>query len=98
MINKVNVCPLGAQCERIVDGKIEVCMWQVELEGKNPQDNTDVKKKDCAMAVLPIMLVQSSAINSRLTSATESVRNVLHEGLKSVSDTSNKRLRHTGTE
>ena len=91
-IEAIRVCPLGGQCERIVDGKLEICMWQVHLEGKNPQNGRDVDKKDCAMAVLPILLVQSAEASRQIASSADSVRNVIFEGLQSVGNSQNKRL------
>ena len=92
MIDAVRVCPLGGECERIVDGKLEICMWQVHLEGKNPQNGKDVDRKDCAMAVLPILMVQATEASRQISSSADSVRNVILEGLKGVGNTQNKRL------
>jgi hypothetical protein len=92
MIDTVRVCPLGSECERIVDGKLEICMWQVHLEGKNPQNGKDVDRKDCAMAVLPILMVQATEASRQISSSADSVRNVILEGLKGVGNTQNKRL------
>ena len=73
-------------------------MWQVELLGNNPQTGKDMTKKDCAMAVLPILLVQATEASRNIASSADSVRNVIFEGLQSVGNTQNHRLRHTGTE
>ena len=92
MIDATRVCPLGSHCERIVDGKLEICMWHVHLQGKDPQNGRDVDRKDCAMAVLPILLVQSTEASRQISSSADSVRNVILEGLKGVGNTQNKRL------
>ena len=98
MIESVRTCPLGSQCERVVEGKVEICMWQVEIQGKNPQTGQDMHRKDCAMAILPILLVQATEASRQIASSTDSARNVIYEGLKRVGNTQNSRLRHTGSE
>ena len=97
-VDVVRTCPLGGVCERVIDGRIERCMWQVEIKGRDPQTGEHVDKKDCSMAVMPILLVQSTAASIQIASATDSARNVLFEGFKRVRDIENKRLGDSGSQ
>jgi hypothetical protein len=44
-----------------VDGKPELhaCRFYTHVQGKDPQDGSDIKRGDCAIAWLPIMLIES---------------------------------------
>jgi hypothetical protein len=92
MIPNRKVCPLGSECERIIDGKLESCMWYIDIKGRNPQTGEHVDKKDCAIAVLPILMVQAYSASEHIATSAESVRNAL-VGMSRVSDSTNKRLR-----
>ena len=74
------VCPLGAECERIVDDHIEKCIWHVELAGANPQTGEPLNEKKCAMAWMPLMMVEVAGTNRGQTEALDSMRNEQMKG------------------
>lgn len=69
------VCPLGSECEKIVDGKIHRCAWYTCLAGQHPQSGEMIDEWKCAMAWIPIMLVENANTNRGQTAAIESFRN-----------------------
>ncbi len=69
------VCPLGSECERIVGDHIEKCAWYVTLAGMHPQTGEQIDEQKCAMAWLPIMMVEVAGTNRGQTEAIESFRN-----------------------
>jgi len=70
-------CPLGCQCERVVDDHIEQCAWFTEVIGKNPQTGEDVNDKKCSLAWLPILTLEQSRQTRSIAAALESHRNVV---------------------
>jgi hypothetical protein len=77
-------CPLGSECERVVDGVLERCAWYTCLKGKNPQGEDIIDEWGCAIAWLPIMSVEVAQTNRGQTHAIESFRD---ETLKLASTT-----------
>lgn len=74
-------CPLGHECEKAVNGHLEVCAWWVELAGNDPQTGnplTNVKR--CALAWMPILQVEVAGTNRGQTAAIESFRNETVKG------------------
>ena len=65
-------CPLGHMCE--------ACLWRVRLRGQNPQTGQEEDKDECAMAVLPILMVQASMHAYQTAGAVESLRNEVSQG------------------
>ena len=51
------------------------CAWFMKVQGKNPQDGKDVEEWGCAMAWLPIMMIENSQMQRQTGSAVESFRN-----------------------
>jgi hypothetical protein len=74
MIETVNTCPLGSDCEKIVEGKLHRCNWYVEMAGM-AQDGSEYKESKCAIAWQPILMVEMSSTNRGTSSAVESLRN-----------------------
>ena len=72
-------CPLGSKCEEIKNDKMHRCRWYVCLGGQNPQTGEIIDKWDCAMAWIPIMLVENANTNRGQTAALESFRNEMVE-------------------
>jgi hypothetical protein len=75
MIKTENVCPLGSSCEEIKDGVIKKCMWHVKLVGKDPQTGEDKDEWGCAMAWIPLLLIENSRQQRSTSAAVESFRN-----------------------
>ena len=74
-------CPLGADCERTSEDGIHRCMWHIHVQGKDPQSEKVIDSSGCAMAFLPILLVENAQTNRGQTQAIESFRNELIKGM-----------------
>lgn len=68
-------CPLGHKCEEAKDGKIHRCAWFVQLAGQNPQTGEVMDEKGCAMAWMPVLLVENARVTRGTSAAVESFRN-----------------------
>jgi hypothetical protein len=71
----VTACPLGAQCETARDGALHRCAWYINVRGMHPQTGEEVDAWRCAMAWLPILLVDNTGETRRGKAAIESFRN-----------------------
>lgn len=71
-------CPLGGKCEHIKDNKRHRCAWYTKLIGKDPQSLKEIDEWACAMAWIPIMMVENTQRVRGMTAATESFRNNMH--------------------
>ena len=74
-IKTVLTCPLGAKCEEIKDGAIHRCAWYTTLAGTNPNTGDKVDEKGCAMAWLPMLMIENSMQQRSTSAAVESFRN-----------------------
>jgi len=74
-LKTVLTCPLGSQCETIKDEAIHRCTWFIELDGQHPTTGEVVKEKGCAMAWLPILMIENSKQQRSTSAAVESFRN-----------------------
>ena len=89
------ICPLGSKCQEAKDGKVFRCAWYVKLAGKDPQSNKEFDEWRCAMAWLPVMLVEVSQTNRGQTGAIESFRNNVTSGIAGMIATAqNKQIKH----
>lgn len=79
-IKTVLTCPLGSKCEEIKDGAIHRCAWFTTLQGTNPQTGESVDERGCAMAWLPVLLVENSRNVMSTSAAVESFRNEMVKG------------------
>jgi hypothetical protein len=68
-------CPLGAKCEEIKDNVMHRCMWYIKLRGTNPNTGAEVDEHGCAMAWLPVLLVENAGATRSASAAIESLRN-----------------------
>ncbi len=75
MIDTVLTCPLGSKCEEAKDGKIHRCAWFIKLAGTNPNTGAQVDENGCAMAWMPVLLVENSNQQRGTSAAVESFRN-----------------------
>ena len=74
------ICPLmgGKPCIEdgsIVDGELHACRFWVTVQGKNPQTGEVVNNGDCAMAWMPVLMIENSKVNRETGAAIESMRN-----------------------
>lgn len=74
-------CPLGHKCEEIRDGAIHRCNWFIELQGTNPNNGQPVNERGCAMAWLPILLIENAGATRSASAAVESLRNEVVSGI-----------------
>lgn len=51
------------------------CRFWVQLLGKHPQTGQDINKWDCAIAFLPVLLVEGAQESRQTAAAVESFRN-----------------------
>jgi len=74
------ICPMMGGDECIEDGAIRngvlvKCRFWVTVMGKNPQTGETVNNGDCAMAWMPVLLIENSKVNRETGAAVESLRN-----------------------
>lgn len=50
-------CPLGSECETIIDNKLHRCAWYTKLKGKDAQGE-ERDEWACAIAWQPILLLE----------------------------------------
>ena len=74
-LKTVVTCPLGSKCEEVKDGAIHRCVWYIQMAGTDPVTGKDVDQRNCAMAWMPILLVENSAQQRKTAAAVESFRN-----------------------
>ena len=74
------ICPMlgGKPCVEdgsIMDGELVTCRFWVTVMGQNPQTGETVNNGDCAIAWMPILLIENSKVNRETGAAVESLRN-----------------------
>ena len=58
MAIKVEItCPLGSDCEVVVDNVIKRCAWYTKLTGTDPSTGKDVDEWGCSMSFMPMLMV-----------------------------------------
>ena len=75
MEEKVGQCPLGAKCQDVEDDVLVRCPWYTKIRGKDPQTDSEIDEYRCAMAWLPILMIEHSLFERQTGSAVESFRN-----------------------
>lgn len=73
-------CPLGSKCEEVKDGAIHRCAWFVMLRGTNVNTGEDVDDWGCAMAYMPMLMIENSKQQRSTSAAVESFRNEMVKG------------------
>mgnify|MGYP001560046265 FL=1 len=79
MQQELKTCPLGHTCA--------TCLWLVRLRGKNPQSEQEVDEEGCAIAWLPILLIENSQQQRQTAAAVEMTRDAVHRQTQGVADT-----------
>jgi len=74
-IKTVLTCPLGSVCSEVKDGAIHKCVWLVKLAGTNPNTGDKMDEEGCAMAWVPVLLIENSMQQRSTSAAVESFRN-----------------------
>lgn len=67
-------CPLGDQCESVTKDGVERCNWLVKIRGRNPQSQEEYDEWRCAIAWIPILLVENSKESRGVNAAVVSLR------------------------
>ena len=79
------ICPtLKTECLEdgtIVDGELQSCRFWVRITGKDPSTGKDLDQGDCAIAWMPVLLLENSQMQRQTGAAVESFRNVLHKDI-----------------
>lgn len=76
---EAGTCPyLQGPC---IEGK---CRFWVHLMGQHPQTGAQIDKFDCAVALVPLMLIENSNQQRMTGAAIESFRNEMVEGNKAT--------------
>lgn len=76
MKHTVGECPLGGKCAKVIDeDTIEHCPWHVEVDMVNHVTTESESQWRCAMAWMPILLIENASTNRGQTAALESFRN-----------------------
>ena len=73
------ICPMmGGECVEdgaIRDGELVACRFWVTVQGKHPQTGETISNGDCAMAWMPVLMIENSKVNRESGAAIESFRN-----------------------
>lgn len=67
-------CPLGGKCEKNIGEDRVVCVWYVKIVGEDAQGK-EHDEWGCAMAWMPILLLENAKESRQAKAATESMRN-----------------------
>ena len=51
------------------------CGWFIQIRGKHPQTGEEIDEYGCAMAMMPMLMIENSRQTSQAGSAIESFRN-----------------------
>ena len=85
-------CPLNGfkKCKRFN------CAWFIQIKGTHPQTGADVDEYGCAMAMMPLLMIENSRQTNQAGAAIESFRNEMVKAnmatLNSIIDAKNKKL------
>ena len=51
------------------------CAWYIQVVGKDPQSGKDIEDWGCAVAYLPMLLIENARMSNQTGAAVESFRN-----------------------
>jgi hypothetical protein len=77
------LCPLHKKDMSSVCHK---CPWWTRVIGKNPQSEEMIDNWQCAIALLPMLLVENAQISRGTTAAMETFRNGVVEAVGVIAD------------
>jgi hypothetical protein len=84
------ICPLHREDMSKVCHK---CPWWTQLRGKHPQSHEDIDKWSCAVAFLPMLLIENAQQTRSTGAAIESFRNEVVEANRVIAAANLPRLR-----
>lgn len=74
-IERKNLCPLkNAQCIGLD------CAWFTQLRGTHPNTGAEIDEWSCAVAWLPVLLIENAKETRQTGAAVESFRNIVAAG------------------
>jgi hypothetical protein len=74
-LERKNICPLkNAQCIGLD------CAWFTQLRGTHPNTGAEIDEWSCAVAWLPVLLIENAKETRQTAAAVESFRNVFAAG------------------
>ncbi|PKN63543.1 MAG: hypothetical protein CVU57_19130 [Deltaproteobacteria bacterium HGW-Deltaproteobacteria-15] len=86
---------IGGICPLIKKGCIQTrCEWFVHIRGKDPQSEREIDEYGCAIAWLPILLIENAQMERQTGAAVESFRNEMvnqNAGLEALIEAAAKR-------
>jgi len=59
----------------IRNGELVQCRFWIHVQGQNPQTGETVNNGNCAMAWMPVLMIENSKVNRETGAAVESMRN-----------------------
>ena len=72
------------------------CAWFIQIKGTHPQTGAEVDEYGCAMAMMPLLMIENSRQTNQAGAAIESFRNEMVKAnmvtLNSLIDAKNKKL------
>jgi hypothetical protein len=80
MANAKIICPMmgGQECVEdgaIRNGELVKCRFWIHVRGVDKNTSQEVDNGDCAIAWLPVLLIENSSVNRETGAAVESMRN-----------------------
>ncbi|PKN23182.1 MAG: hypothetical protein CVU64_24170 [Deltaproteobacteria bacterium HGW-Deltaproteobacteria-21] len=86
---------IGGICPLIKKGCMQMkCDWFVHIRGKDPQSEREIDEYGCAIAWLPILLIENAQMERQTGAAVESFRNEMvnqNAGLEALIEAAAKR-------
>ena len=74
-------CPLvNGPCKKFE------CKWWIQIRGNNPQTGQEIDEWDCTIALLPMLIIESSQQSRSTAAAVENFRNISTEQNKKLHD------------
>jgi len=77
--HSTEICPLRRKARNRV---CHDCAWFKHIVGRNPQTGEPLDKWDCAIGLLPMLLIENARETNRTTDALLDLRNEVNENAK----------------
>ena len=75
----VKICPLGAKCREIKDGKIYECIWYDKVLGVHPQTGENIDHYECAIKTNNLLLMDNTRQQRITGSSIDMLRNEVQQ-------------------
>jgi hypothetical protein len=77
MLKELATCPLGHECQKIVNNEIHTCAWYLTLKGVDPQTGENVDIKRCAIVAQTMLLMDNTKATYGQIAAQTNIANIL---------------------